>query len=172
MDGPWPRCSLCTARQRRAAGGTVDRGDGPCLQKAIEPLCQQRESQGWRVVVVRTTDVLSRDDIRTGEAAKLREHIQKLCREYKGSSSVLLVGAIESGGLPEPESKVVPILSGTAGRMKGQPSDNGYGCLDDGRLPAAAVGRFPARTQEEGAAWSPRPSNSSGRCVLARGGAV
>jgi hypothetical protein len=33
--------------------------------------------------------------------------------------------------------------------MKGQPSDNGYGCLDDARLPTVPVGRFPARTEEE-----------------------
>ncbi|MHB1426596.1 MAG: C25 family cysteine peptidase [Gemmataceae bacterium] len=121
----------------------------PAFQKAVEPLCRHRESEGWHVVVVRTTDVLNRDDIRAGQAGKLCEHIHKLCRDYKGTSSVLLVGAIASGQLAEPETKVVPALAGTIGRMKGQPSDNGYGCLDDGRLPAVAVGRFPARTEEE-----------------------
>lgn len=121
----------------------------PAFRQAIEPLCQKRKNQGLRVVVVRTTDDLSREDIRAGRTEKLREHIRKLCREHKGPSYVLLVGAIESGRLEEPESKVLPALVGTIGRMKGQPSDNGYGCLDDGRLPAVAVGRFPARTEDE-----------------------
>lgn len=132
----------------------------PAFRKAIEPLCQQRKSQGLRVVVVQTTDILRRDDIRAGRALKLREHINKLCRDHKGPSYVLLVGAIAAGN-PHPAagshpaanaarwSEVLPALSGTMGRMKGQPSDNSYGCLDDGRLPAVAVGRFPARTEEE-----------------------
>ncbi|HWG44812.1 MAG TPA: C25 family cysteine peptidase [Gemmataceae bacterium] len=121
----------------------------PVFRKAIEPLCEQRKAQGLRVVVVQTTDVLSAEEIRGGEARKLREHINKLCREHKGPSFVLLVGAIESGRLAEPEKKVVPALSGTIGRMKGQPSDNGYGCFKDSRVPTVAVGRFPARTEEE-----------------------
>lgn len=121
----------------------------PAFRKAVEPLCEQRNNQGMRVVVVQTTDVLSQDEIRTGQARKLREHINKLCRKYQGPSYVLLVGVIDGDKRPEPESKVVPALIGTVGRMKGQPSDNGYGCLDDNRLPTVAVGRFPARTEAE-----------------------
>jgi hypothetical protein len=121
----------------------------PAFRKAIEPLCEQRKNQGLHVIVVQTNDVLSRDDLRAGAGRKLREHVNKLCREYKGPSYVLLVGAIESGRLEEPEKKVLPALAGTIGRMKGQPSDNGYGCLDDERLPTVPVGRFPARTEEE-----------------------
>ncbi len=124
----------------------------PAFRKTIEPLCQQRKNQGLHVVIVQTTDVLSREDIRAGRAHKLREHINKLCRDYKGPSYVLLVGTI---GLDERENLAaglslrLPPLSGAIGRMKGQPSDNGYGCLDDGRVPAVAVGRFPARSEEE-----------------------
>jgi hypothetical protein len=121
----------------------------PAFRKAIEPLGQQRKSQGLHVVLVQTTDVLSRDDIRAGRGDKLRKHINKLCRDYHGPSYVLLVGAFSSEQLEGPENKVLPPLSGTIGRMKGQPSDNGYGCLDKGRLPAAAVGRFPVRSEEE-----------------------
>lgn len=121
----------------------------PAFRNAIEPLCKQRHKQGMHVVVVQTTDVLSRTDLLAGTAEKLREHINQLCRDYKGSSYVLLVGAIGVGGLDEPEAKVLPALSGTIGRMKGQPSDNAYGCLDDGRLPSVPVGRFPAQTEEE-----------------------
>src|SRR5579884_3742738 len=121
----------------------------PAFHKAIEPLCQQRKSQGLHVIVVQTTDVLSREDIRAGRGNKLREHINKLCRDHHGPSYVLLVGALSTERLDQAESIVLPSLSGTVGRMKGQPSDNGYGCLDEGRLPAAAVGRFPARSEEE-----------------------
>jgi hypothetical protein len=121
----------------------------PTFRKAVEPLCEQRKSQGLHVVVVQTTDILSRDELRAGQAPKLREHINTLCRNFKGPSYVLLVGALEREKLAEPENRVLPPLEGTIGRMKGQPSDNGYGCLDEGRLPTAAVGRFPARTVEE-----------------------
>jgi hypothetical protein len=121
----------------------------PAFRKAIEPLCEQRKSQGLRVVVVQTTDVLGRDDIRAGRSLLLREHINKICRNFEGPSYVLLVGALPSERSEEPEIKVLPALAGTIGRMKGQPSDNGYGCLDEGRLPAVPVGRFPARTVEE-----------------------
>jgi hypothetical protein len=121
----------------------------PAFRKAVEPLCQERQNQGLHVVVVQTTDVLSRDDIRAGKADKLREHINKLCRDHEGPSYVLLVGALSCGQGEGTESKVLPALVGSIGRMKGQPSDNGYGCLDGGRLPAAAVGRFPARSEEE-----------------------
>jgi hypothetical protein len=121
----------------------------PAFRKAIEPLCEQRKNQGLHVVVVQTTDVLSRDDLRTGQSRKLREHVNHLCRNHKGPSYVLLVGALEGGKLPEAESTVLPALAGTVSRMKGQPTDNGYSCLDDGRLPTVAVGRFPARTEAE-----------------------
>jgi len=121
----------------------------PAFRKAIEPLCQQRKAQGLRVLVVPTTEVLSANEIRAGDSRKLCEHINKLCREHQGPSFVLLVGAIEGGRLPEPETKVLPALTGTMGRMKGQPSDNGYGCANDSWTPTVPVGRFPARTEEE-----------------------
>ncbi len=121
----------------------------PAFRNALEPLCQHRKEQGLRVTVVQTTDVLDDAAIRASEAGKLRDHVHKLCRDGEGPAFVVLVGAIEAGRLTEPEKKVVPALTGTVGRMKGQPSDNAYGCLDDGRMPAVAVGRFPARTEEE-----------------------
>jgi hypothetical protein len=120
----------------------------PAFRKAIEPLCEQRRAQGLRVVVVQTTDVLSSVQIRAGEARKLCEHVQKLCREHPGPSFVLLVGTIEEGRAGA-TTNVLPALPGTIGRMKGQPTDNGYGCLDDTRLPVVAVGRFSARTEDE-----------------------
>jgi hypothetical protein len=121
----------------------------PAYRQAIEPLCEQRKSQGLHVQVVQTTDVLSLLDLRAGRSEKLRERVGKVCREFQGTSYVLLVGAVEAGALGEPERKTVPTLAGTAGRMKGQPSDNGYGNPDERLLPAVAVGRLPARSEDE-----------------------
>ena len=121
----------------------------PEFRSAIEPLCDHRKTQGLTVKVVQTTDVLKAEEIKAGDARKLREHLNKLCSEHKGTSYLLLVGAIEAGKLDGADKKVLPALPGTIGRMKDQPSDNAYGCLDDGRTPAVAVGRFPARTVEE-----------------------
>jgi hypothetical protein len=102
----------------------------PAFREAIEPLCQVRRDQGMRVVAVDST-----------EASKLRARVNTLCRAHPGASFVLLVGAIDS---PHAD-RVIPALFGTISRMKGQPSDLGYGCPDGGRLPTVAVGRFPAR---------------------------
>ncbi len=126
----------------------------PAFRKAVEPLCQHRKKQGFHVVVVQTTDVLRADDLRAGDGRKLCEYVHKLCRQYKGSSSILLVGAIEAGRLADAETKVLPPLSGTVGRMKDQPSDCGYGCLEGGQLPTIAVGRFPAHSEEEARAMT------------------
>jgi hypothetical protein len=121
----------------------------PAFRKAIEPLCEQRKAQGMRVEVVQTTDVLTEREVRAGEAEKLCERVVKLCAEFKGTSYVLLVGAVQAGELADAGKKVAPALPGAAGRMKGQPSDNGYGSPGDGLLPAVAVGRLPARSEDE-----------------------
>jgi hypothetical protein len=124
----------------------------PAFRDALQPLCDQRKDQGMSVVVVQTTDVLTGKEIRNLDAVKLREHVAKLCRDHQGPSYILLVGAIQSGTLADPEKKVLPALVGSVGRMKGQPSDNGYGCLDRGLVPSVAVGRFPARSEDEATA--------------------
>jgi hypothetical protein len=121
----------------------------PAYRKAVEPLCEHRKAQGLGVTVVETTDMLSKKEILAGDAEKLREHINKLCRDAKGPNYVLIVGAVEADKLEEAETKVAPALRGTTGRMKDQPSDNGYGCLDKELLPTVAVGRFPAHTEKE-----------------------
>lgn len=121
----------------------------PAYERAVQPLCQQRQQQGLRVRMVQTTDVLTPRQIQLGQAEKLREHLLQLCKEHRGPSSILLVGAIEPTLLAEPERKVVPALAGSTGRMWGQPSDNGFGCLEKDLLPTVAVGRFPARSVEE-----------------------
>ncbi len=122
---------------------------GPAFHDALKPLCQHRRDEGMQVVVVRTTDALSAKQIRDGDGRLLKEHVHKLCREAKGPSFVLLVGAAKVEDPDDAVKTVVPTLMGTAGRMEGKPTDNGYGCLGDELLPTVAVGRFPVRTAEE-----------------------
>jgi hypothetical protein len=121
----------------------------PAFRAAIAPLAEHRKSQGMRVALVESTDVLTGKEILAGDAGKLRDRIHKLCSDHRGTSYVLLVGAVEAGKLTDAAKKVLPPLQGTVSRMKGQPSDNGYGCLDEGLVPTVPVGRFPARTEEE-----------------------
>ncbi len=79
----------------------------------------------------------------------MRDHLHRLCRDHAGPSSILLVGALEGSRLDEAAKKVLPSCGGTISRMNGQPSDNAYGCPHGGRLPTVAVGRFPARSEQE-----------------------
>ena len=97
--------------------------------------------------------------------------MNKLCRDYKGPSYVLLVGAVEAGVQEDAARTVVPPLDGGVGRMKGQPSDNGYGCLDDGREPSVA-GRPPARAHGAGSRgkWCGKRWPTSATTSRANGG--
>jgi Peptidase family C25 len=121
----------------------------PEFRDAVQPLLKHRNEQGFQTTQVLTTDVLSAQEIRMGEGRKLRLHVNKLCRDHEGPSYVLLVGAVWADKPEIAERTVVPPLNGGVGRMKGQPSDNGYGCLNDDHQPSVPVGRFPARTKEE-----------------------
>lgn len=96
--------------------------------RTLAPLIQHRRDQGVRVVSVPTLD-----------SARLKDRLRSLCLAHPGPSSILLAGSLD----------LVPALKGTVGRMKNHPSDAGYGCLSDSRLPTVPVGRFPARTQAE-----------------------
>jgi hypothetical protein len=121
----------------------------PAFKEALTPLCDHRSAEGLRVVVVQTTDVLSATQIRDGDASALKEHLQKLCEKSNGPSYVLLVGAARAADPATAAKIVVPPLVGTVGRMKGQPSDNGYGFRDKQPAPSVAVGRFPARSKAD-----------------------
>ena len=121
----------------------------PAFQEAIQPLVKHRQEQGFRVTVIATRNVLSDKELAAGDAAKLRQHVNKLCRDGQGTCYVLLVGAVAADKPDRILKTVVPPLAGTASRMKGQPSDNGYGCTAEGCQPTVAVGRMPARTEAE-----------------------
>jgi hypothetical protein len=141
-------------------GGEEEKGSpqwvlvvAPAFRAALAPLIERRRADGFDVVVVGTDEVLSREQLRRGEAGPLRARVQDLLKAHRGPSYVLLAGAVEGSSAEPAERTVVPLLPGTQGRMKGGGSDNGYGCLGDALLPAAAVGRFPARTEAEARAF-------------------
>ncbi len=121
----------------------------PAFRRAIEPLVQHRAAEGFHTTVITTTDVLTPQEIRRGEADKLRDRLAALCRESPGETCILLVGVAYAASGQDALATVVPMLSGTVGRMKGMPADNGYGRLGDDLLPTVAVGRFPARNADE-----------------------
>jgi Peptidase family C25 len=121
----------------------------PAFRDALTPLCEQRNANGMHVVIVQTTDVLNPEQVRNGDGGPLKDHVNDLCRKFKGPSYVLLVGAVRAKDRAAAETIVVPALPGVAGRMKGQPSDNAFGLIDKDFLPSVAVGRFPANTVAE-----------------------
>jgi hypothetical protein len=121
----------------------------PAFQKAVEPLRRRRAAEGFQVTALATTDVLSKEEIERGDARKLNDAVHNLCRRAKGNTYVLLVGVTAAAAGQDAPATVLPPLTGTIGRMKGRPSDNGYGCLNGDLLPTVAVGRLPARTATE-----------------------
>jgi hypothetical protein len=141
--------AACRTSAGEATGSQWIVVTAPAHRSAVETLGEHRKAQGMKVVLVQTTDVLTAEEIRAGNAGKLRDHVARLCREFPGTSHVLLVGAVAAGSLMDPERVVVPALPGTVSRMKGQPSDNGYGLPGEDLLATVAVGRMPARTEAE-----------------------
>jgi hypothetical protein len=121
----------------------------PAFREAIQPLCEQRQKQGMQVTIIQSGDVLSAEELGSGDGRKLRRHLNQICRAAKGTSYILLVGSAVQENPKEVAATVIPPLQGTISRMKGQPSDNGYGCLNDDQMPTIAVGRLPAKTDAQ-----------------------
>jgi hypothetical protein len=139
--------SHCVASEQETAQWIVV--TPPAFRESLKPLVDHRLSEGFKTVVVETTEVLNVEQIQQGNAGLLKEYIHRLCRDFKGPNYVLLVGAAQASEPGLAEKTVVPPLRGTVGRMNGQLSDNGYGCLGQDMMPTVAVGRFPARNAEE-----------------------
>jgi hypothetical protein len=123
----------------------------PAHRAALAPLCDLRKSQGFRVEIIETTDVLTSEEIAAGSVGKLVARVNNVCRDFAGTSYVLLAGMVD-GAPGDGASSGVPAPEGTIGRMRGELADCGYGCPSVGRLPTVAVGRFPAHSAAEAAA--------------------
>lgn len=120
----------------------------PAFRSALAPLIEQRQAQGFNVVVLETTNVFSAEQLRQGDGAPLLARLKALLQPGRGPEYVLLVGICTKTAQVNAEN-TVPSLAGTVERMKGQPSDSGYGLPGPDGAPAVAVGRFPARTARE-----------------------
>ncbi len=121
----------------------------PAFRQALEPLCKHRRAQGYQVTLLETTALLSPEAIQAGDGEKLRAEVARLCGEGEGKKYVLLVGAFAPDEVTIPRKQACPPLRGTAGRMKGQLTDHGYSAPDKDLVPSVAVGRFPARAEDE-----------------------
>lgn len=121
----------------------------PAFAAALAPLVEQRRADGFKASVLETTNVLTREQIRAGDAAPLRERLRGLFYNSAGSKYLLLAGAGAGSGASVSEEEVVPPLFGTTAQMQGQLTDDGYALPDPAGRPTIAVGRFPARTPEE-----------------------
>jgi hypothetical protein len=123
----------------------------PECEAILAPLIERRRTEGFQVVVLKTTDLLTTEQLQNGDGAPLRARLEDLTKNVASPSYVLLAGNI--GALPETKTNamapVVPSLRGRTGRMTSQPSDFGYGLPGTDGLPSLRVGRFPARNAEE-----------------------
>ena len=121
----------------------------PALMEAVMPLIEHRRVEGMKVLAYRTTDVLNPEQIRRGDAAPLKSRLQELFQARTGPNYLLLVGVDAASKNSKGEETVVPGLPGATARMAGQPTDYFYSFPDQEGRPTVAVGRFPARTDQE-----------------------
>ena len=112
------------------------------LRPAVEPLCEHRRADGMDVHVVIT------DELANATAGDLASHIKHEIETLRGDRSsptfVLLVGSAAESVANAGNAAVVPMPSGSVGRMKGQPTDHDYSLCGKDLMPTVAVGRFPA----------------------------
>jgi len=121
----------------------------PAFSTAMAPLVEHRRSQGFKVTLLQTTNVLTDQQICAGNAAPLKDHLQALFQHTPARKYLLLLAGPAARKGPHPEQFIVPMPLGTTARMKGQPTDYGYSLPDEAGRPTVAIGRFPARTVEE-----------------------
>lgn len=163
-DGSWIAGALLALGSLLVAPATASPADAgsspkdqwiavvaPDLESAARPLAEHRRAEGHRVILLVGGKDLPAPG--AGEAASAaRDRIAALSRGHEGTSRVLILGAIAT----RPDSPIAgstwPPVPGTTARMRGQPSDNGYGQPADDLAPAVAVGRLPARSPEEASA--------------------
>src|SRR5262249_8285027 len=121
----------------------------PEFREALTPLIQHRQSEGFKVVVLQTTDVLTPEQINKRDGTALQTKLNELCQQGKGSNYILLAGISGAFGSTNAGYALVPALRGVVHRMKGQATDAGFGLPGEDGTPKAAVGRFPARDRKE-----------------------
>ncbi len=121
----------------------------PGFRGSLAALIERRRAEGLRVSLVETTNVLTPEQIRSGDGWPLAAFIKQQFGKNTKHGCVLLVGALNASKVSMAEQTVVPGLPGMTGRMKGLAGDYGYSLPDEEGIPRIAVGRFPGRTAEE-----------------------
>ena len=121
----------------------------PDFREALDPLVQHRRAQGLKVVVLQTSDVLNQGQLRERDGTALQARLKELFQQVGRKNYVLLAGTSDTAGLTNADNAVVPPLRGLVGRMRGEPTDSGYGLSAPDGTPTVAVGRFPARDRQE-----------------------
>lgn len=138
----------------RFAQGAEDAGQwivvtSPELRPALEPLIADRGAEGFKVVILDTGELLSQEQRHQGNGTLLKKRVEGQVQGFKGRSYLLLAGPFNTAGLTNSDNIVLPALRGAVGRMKGEPSDSGYGLPGDDGMSRMAVGRLPARNRGE-----------------------
>jgi hypothetical protein len=121
----------------------------PEFWEELAPLCEYRRNEGLIVIRIRTNDILSEEEIKTGDAGSLKKQLQNICSQSKGNNYILLAGVMKEENPQRALKITVPGLPGGIGRMKGIGTDHGYGIPGSDYVPGVAVGRFPARNKDE-----------------------
>ncbi len=121
----------------------------PAFRPALAPLIQRRQQEGFRVVVIETSALLTMEQILRGNGEPVRARLKELCQQFDGPSCVLLAGIRAGANSMTAASAIVPPLRGGVARMAGQPTDSGFGLPAADGTPTVAVGRFPARDTDD-----------------------
>ena len=119
------------------------------FRPTLAPLIERRQKEGFRVVVLETSDVMTAAQLTMGDGEPIRARLKELCRQFDGPSYILLAGISASTNSTTVAGAIVPALRGAVARMAGQPTDFGFGLPGTDGAPTVAVGRFPARDADE-----------------------
>lgn len=121
----------------------------PGFRPALAPLIEHRRAEGFKVVVLETTNVFSQEQLPQRDGKPLQARLIELVQHYNGRTCLLLAGLVGRVGTSNTESTIAPSLRGATGRMQGEASDADYGLPGKDGTPIVAVGRFPACTKVE-----------------------
>lgn len=145
-------CLILATGQRSSAGDSPGQWiliTPPAFRPALRPLIERRQAQGFKVVVLETSEVLTREQLHQRDASPLRARLNRIFQQNQRADYVLLAGASDAQDPAKVAETVVPGLPGKVERMKGEPCDSAYGFPGPDGAPKVAVGRFPARNVEE-----------------------
>lgn len=131
----------------------------PALRPSLDPLIERRRDQGFKVVVLDTTNALTPAEIQQGDGAPLQTRLKDLCLQFHGVNLILLAGNVFATNPAAALQTVVPPLRGSVGVMRGQPGDYGYSLPDGNGKPTVAVGRFPAANAQQARAMVQKTLN-------------